>query len=228
MTCFQHSLELGRPDISMALRRELLNGKPQLARLGIEGVYRIYNLEAAASGVLIYAKNEEKEELLRNAFGSRQLDFRYHFLASVEGEQRERFCGLPIALHTEEKRMLVSHKTGKKCETRFRYLRHYGSYQLWEAETRDMRMHQIRLHAAECGLKLVGEKLYSSGDNVFLSKIKKGYRKSEQVEKPLNEGVCLHLVSVKLDFPNASFSSVEAALPSRFENLLRRLEDSRV
>ncbi len=222
---FQHSLELGKPDISMALRRELLAGKPQLSKLGVEGVYRAYNLEAGVSGVLLFAKNEENEEVLKNAFGSRQLLFRYHLLAKVEGELRERFCDLPIARHSESSRMLVSHKTGKKCETKFRYLRHYGSYQLWEAETRDMRMHQLRIHASECGISIVGETKYSSGGQVYLSRIKKGYRKSDRNERPLNDGICIHLLSVRLEFPEAPFLSVEAPLPSRFSSLLRRLEE---
>ena len=70
----------------MALRRELLNEKPQLKALGVEGLFRVFKLDAELSGVLLYAKTEDWEEKLRNAFGSRQIVFRYHFLASTEVE----------------------------------------------------------------------------------------------------------------------------------------------
>ena len=44
LSCFQHDWNQGKPDISMALRRELLNEKPQLQKLGIEGLFRAYKL----------------------------------------------------------------------------------------------------------------------------------------------------------------------------------------
>ncbi len=59
ISCAQHDWSLGTPDISMALRRELINRKPQLAKLGITGLYRIFNLDAELSGVLLFAKDTE-------------------------------------------------------------------------------------------------------------------------------------------------------------------------
>ena len=162
ISCFQHEWTLGHPDLSMALKREIISGKPQLSRLGIEGVYRVFNLDAEVSGALVYAKSAAAEAKYRNSCGSRQFVFRYHLLVRTEVEERELYCDLPLAQHFQEQRAMVSHKTGKKCETRFRFLRPFGQYQLWEAETRDTRMHQVRLHAAECGLEIVGEDLYSN------------------------------------------------------------------
>ncbi len=224
IACFQHDWNVGKPDISMALRREILNEKPQLRALGLEGLFRIYKLDTEISGSLLYAKTEKWEEILRNAFGSRQLVFRYHLLVSTESEERELFCNLPIAIHSNGKRMLVSHKTGKKCETRFQYLRSYGRYQLWEAETRDFRTHQIRIHAAESGLATVGESQYAQGERILLSMIKRGYRRGSGPEKPLYEPLCLHLVSVEFEIPNQELPGVFAPLPKGFETLLKKLD----
>ena len=220
----QHEWTLGKPDISMALRRELLNEKPQLARLGIEGLYRVYNLDAEVSGVLLFAKNELHEEILKNAVGSSQLRFKFHLLAAYDGEEREFLCDLPLARHVTDRRMLVSHKTGKKCETRFRFVRQYGRYQLWEAETSDMRVHQARVHAAERGLRVVGESLYSKGDQIYLSQLKKGYQaNSDREERPIYAALCLHLLEVAFAIPDSDFDPIAAPLPSRFETLLKRL-----
>lgn len=229
VSCFQHEWTLGGPDISMALKRELLGAKPQLFRLGIEGVYRIFNLDAEVSGVLMYAKNATAEAVYRNACGSRQFVFRYHLLVSTEVEERELDCDLPLAKHFQEQRVLVSHKTGKKCETHFRYLRNFGQYQLWEAESRDHRMHQIRVHAAECGLNIVGEDLYAEQEKIFLSRIKKDYRKDkrERFEKPLYDALCIHLVQIDFDIPGKQFEPITAPIPKRFGSLLKRLDDSR-
>ncbi|MEM9160087.1 MAG: RNA pseudouridine synthase, partial [Verrucomicrobiota bacterium] len=178
LACFQHDWTQGKPDFTAALRRELIGGKPQLARLGIEGVFRIFNLDAEVSGATLYAKTEAAEEKIKNAFGSRQIRMFYHFLATNESGERELASDLPLARHFQERRMLVSHKTGKKCKTQFRFLRNFGQFELWEAETLDMRTHQIRLHAAELGLSIVGEEEYAKGEKILLSGIKRGYRPS--------------------------------------------------
>lgn len=224
LACFQHDWTLGKPDISMALRRELIAEKPQLSRLGIQGLFRAYNLDAELSGVLLFAKNEENETLLKNAAGSNQLTYRYHLLAAYEGVERSFFSDLPIARHFQENRMLVSHKTGKKCETTLRYVRSFGQYQLWEAETSSMRLHQVRVHAAERGLRIVGETLYSKGDKIYLSDLKRGYRgPTNKAEKPIYDGLCVHLLEVSFNIPDQHFDPIMAPLPGRFATLLKRL-----
>lgn len=227
IACFQHEWTLGKPDFSMALRRELLNEKPQLKNLGIEGLFRAFNLDAELSGVLVYAKNEENELILKNAVGSSQVVFRFHLLVKAETEDREFVCDLPLTNHFQSKRMVVSHRNGKKCETRFRYLRSFGHYQLWEAETTDLRAHQVRVHAAERGLKVVGEDYYSDGGEIYLSRIKRDYMPSRGREKPLYDALCVHLVEVEFRIPEVKLDSILAPLPSRFETLLKRLDDYR-
>lgn len=222
---YQHEWSLGKPDFSMALRRELLNEKPQLARLVVEGLFRVFNLDAEISGALVFAKNEESEELLKNASGSHQLTYKFHLLVRTESEERSLFCDLPLAKHFTSKRMIVSHSTGKKCETRFQYLRSFGRYQLWEAETTTLRTHQIRIHAAERGLIVVGEDLYSDGGEIYLSSLKRGYMPGKGREKPLYNGLCIHLVEVSFNVPDVELPAVAAPLPSRFETLLKRLNE---
>ncbi|MEC7906504.1 MAG: pseudouridine synthase [Verrucomicrobiota bacterium] len=224
LACFQHDWNQGKPDISMALRRELLNEKPQLSNLGIEGLFRAYKLDAELSGVLLYAKTPGWEEILKNAAGSSQLTYRFHLLASSDGQEQSFDGDWPIAFHTNGKRMVVSHRTGKKCLTRFRFLRAHGSYGLWEAETRDLRPHQIRVHAAELGLKIAGENLYARGDRIYLSRIKRDYRPGGQEESPIYEGLCLHLISVEFDIPENELLPIQAPLPKGFHTLLKALD----
>ena len=224
LSCFQHDWNQGKPDISMALRRELLNEKPQLQKLGIEGLFRAYKLDAELSGVLLYAKTPAWEELLKNAAGSSQLTYRFHLLASSDGQEQYFDCDLPVAFHTIGKRMVVSHRTGKKCLTRFRFLRSYGAYGLWEAETRDLRPHQIRVHAAELGLKIVGENLYARGDRIYLSQIKRDYRPGGHEESPIYDGLCLHLILVAFEIPEKELLPIQAPLPKGFHTLLKALD----
>ena len=129
-----------------------------------------------------------------------------------------------MAFHSNGKRMVVSHRTGKKCQSRFRFLRPYGPYGLWEAETSDLRPHHIRVHAAELGLKIVGEDLYARGDRVYLSQIKRDYRPGGQEESPIYDGLCVHLVSVYLEIPGRELSPIQAPLPKGFQILLKALD----
>lgn len=228
LAAFQHEWTLGRPDISMALRRELLNEKPQLANLGVQGLFRAYNLDAELSGALVFAKTEETETLLKNAVGSSQVVFRFHLLATVETEEREIHCDLPLAPHFNGKRMVVSHRSGKKAQTQFRYLRSYGRYQLWEAEASLLRVHQIRIHAAESGLNVIGEDLYSDGGEIYLSRIKRDYMCGKGREKPLYGSLCIHLVEFECNVPDQPLAPVLAPLPSRFATLLKRIDEYRV
>lgn len=227
LACFQHEWTLGKPDFSMALRRELLNEKPQLKKLGVEGLFRAYNLDSELSGALVFAKNEATELALKNAVGSSQVRFRFHLLATVETEDREILCDLPLAPHFNGKRMIVSHRSGKKCETRFRYLRSFGRYQLWEAETSLLRVHQIRVHAAERGLNVIGEEVYSDGGEIYLSRLKRDYMHTRGREKPLYGSLCIHLVEVQFDVPDLPMEPILAPLPGRFETLLKRVDEYR-
>ncbi|MBC2606844.1 pseudouridine synthase [Pelagicoccus albus] len=227
LACFQHEWTLGKPDFSMALRRELLNEKPQLQKLGIEGMFRVFNLDAELSGALVYAKNEENEVLLKNAAGSSQVQYHFHLLARSETEDREFVCDLPLSKHFQAKRMVVSHRTGKKCETHFKFLRSFGQYQLWEAVSTNLRAHQVRVHAAERGLSIVGEDLYADGDEIYLSRLKRDYMRGKGREKPLYDKLCVHLVEVSFAIPGRELDPVLAPLPSRFETLLKRLDEYR-
>ena len=227
VACFQHEWSLGRPDISMALRRELLNEKPQLKRLGMEGLFRVFNLDAEVSGILVYAKTEAAEEALKNAVGSRELKFVYHLLVTNKGDSRELICDLPIAKHFSEPRMLVSHKTGKKCETEFKFLRNFGhGFELWEATTNYNRTHQIRLHAAEVGLGIAGETMYSKGEQVYLSSLKRGFRGNRGKERPIYDALALHLVQVEFGERLPELPVVTAPLPRKFAGLLKQLDNA--
>lgn len=225
MACFQHEWSLGLPDISMALRRELLNGKPQLQRLGMKGLFRINSLDAEESGVLMYAKTVAAEESMKNAVGSRALTFIYHLLVDNKSGERELYCDLPIAKHFNESRMLVSHKTGKKCDTAFKFLRNFGhGFELWEASTSYSRIHQVRLHAAESDLSIAGESIYANGEKIYLSSLKKGFRGNRAREYPIYDALALHLVQVEFGGDFSAYPSVTAPLPGKFASLLKHLE----
>jgi 23S rRNA-/tRNA-specific pseudouridylate synthase len=162
-----HPLFEATPSLVAAINRQARAGKPELARLNLTQVFEVYAMEPEVEGLALLANGAPARESLRNAFGSEQVLLQFHFVArdmSAKGE-RVRACTLPLARHSKEARMLVSHKTGKKSCTVFEQVRLLdGGYALWSATTQYLRVHQIRLHAFEVGLRLPGESLYLAQD----------------------------------------------------------------
>ena len=104
--------------------------------------------------------------------------------------------------------MVVSHKRGKRTSTHFQKIAHHDLYDLWQAETQYLRPHQIRIHAAESGLKMVGETLYSqtAPPQPLLPK-----------KRPLYSGISLHLKEVLW-----AEEVVTAPLPKKMLALINR------
>ena len=212
------------PDFSMALLREMEAKKPQLERLGIEIVSRVNAIDPELSGVSLFAKNKEAEDFLRNAIGSRKMTFVYDLLVEPDIKEKEVVCDLPIARHDTEPRALISRATGRKTQTMFRHKKSYGRYHMWEASSDVCRPHQIRLHAAESGLRVVGEGQYAISKSIYLSSLKRNYRRGGKEEKPLYSRICIHLRELSFEDSDGSSVCVKAELPKGFAVVLKKLE----
>lgn len=235
------------PDLSASLQFQLERGKPELLRLGLDPaqpVQSVFNADPHASGVALLAWGSGNVEQLRNQFGSAQFRFDFHFIASGRPSEDSFTCDLPLAQHFHLPQMVVSHQTGKKTQTHFQLLERLGNWGLWQAQAGYLRVDQILLHAFECGLEILGESKYGSGEVLYLSSLKgRHYRGDTECEQPLYAFPALHLHRLSLPepgstlcceaddgeasesgaAPNPALLSIEAPLPSRFANLLKQL-----
>lgn len=184
----------GVPSIVFGLREQA--GKGLLEEYDLKNIYAVYALEPEVTGVALIASNKESSRYLRNEFGSDQMIFRFIFLSKSQLGKSSVACDLPIAKHFTQEKAVISNKTGKKCKTLFRLLAAQGGYQVWEAQTTYLRMHQIRIHAMESGIGIVGDDLYGEVEEKVALEFKKGSKKSV-VQDGLVEGLCLHLSSVE-------------------------------
>lgn len=213
-------------DLVREVRRQLRDGKPALARLGIEAFHGIVGPDLVASGLVLCATTDAEGARLANALGSAQVELTYRFVTMGRPTETEIVCDLPIAPHAMEPRMLVSHTTGKKTVTRFNLEQRFRGYAVWTATTTFDRLHQIRLHAAESGLPIMGESRYAKVAPVMLSEIKRDYRPSpRKPEEPIYGELALHLG--RIVFPGADGKPVtlEAPLPKGFGVLLKRFAE---
>lgn len=213
--------------IGEKLRAQIVAGKPSACALGIARPQLVFSPEFAISGIMIFAdKDSGVAETWKNALGSSQLTFRYLFLSRPKAVQQDTLsCLLPVAQHFTEARAVISHSTGKKSETAFRRLEKLGNFELWEAETAFPRFHQIRLHAQECGLPIVGDELYGNIPAIRISELRPKKRLNKGEDKALYPEICLHLteISVAENIPGIPAQKLRAPLPNGFETLLKKL-----
>lgn len=146
-----------------ALRRQWAAGKGELANRGIQCVRGIYPLEPEVTGPVLMALHETVAAELRNAHGSGALRFAFRVVAAVGEGEELRLCEAPIAYDSRRGIGIVSARRGKKAHTVFRLLHQAQGYALWEAETKYLRYSQIRLHARELGLRVVGDESMGGG-----------------------------------------------------------------
>ncbi len=213
-------------DLVREVRRQLRDGKPALARLGIGAFHGIVGPDLVATGAVLCATTDAEGVRLAHALGSAQIELTYRFVTMGRPAQTEIECDLPLAPHAHEPRMLVSHATGKKTATTFRLEQRFRGYAVWTATTTFDRLHQIRIHAAESGLPIVGESRYAKTTPIYLSEIKRDYRPAgdgTRVEPPLYGELCLHLARIKFSAHDGTPVVVEAPLPKPFAVLLKKL-----
>lgn len=212
------------PDLDRGLNAQLEAGKPELLRTGASLFGSVYYLDPDLSGVALFAKNREALADLRNRFGSGEFQFTFHFLAARSGEAASGFqADAPLLPHRVKPKMIPSTAKGKKCATRFTPLSESDlGWTLWEAQADFLRPHQIRAHAATCGIPVLGDSLYGGPHAPTVRQLHPRARRSDS-DAAVFRGLAIHLV--RLEFSSGAGSSVlESALPKPFPLLLKRLE----
>ncbi len=165
-------------------------------------IFIIHRLDRDTSGVLVFAKNENAKLYLQDAWPK----FSKKYYAVVHGRLPENE-GLITSYLTENRihRMysVSDPKKGKLAKTQYKVLKESMNYSLLEIGLLTGRKNQIRVHFAEKGHPVAGDKIY--GEN------EKGIKR-----------LTLHAASITIYHPHTKEKmTFEAKIPVYFESLVK-------
>lgn len=131
-----------------------------------ERVYIVHRLDRDTSGILVFAKSEKTKSYLQENWS----DFTKKYVAVVTGNLTEKE-GIIESYLVENKALKVystPDKTkGKYAKTAYRVIKESEKYSLLELELFTGRKNQIRVHLAEKGYPIVGDKTYGKTDKTI-------------------------------------------------------------
>lgn len=217
-----HPWYKNEPVLAEALNVQLKAEKPELLRLGLDPklpLEPVFHIDPGIAGVCPLAIGPEAAAKVRNAYGSTQWELTFMLLGAGDPDGNEVVCDMPVARHRALPQALVSTTTGKKTETRFRRIERIGRHSLWEATTIYYRADQLPVHAAEVGIRIVGEGRYCREATLYMSRVKRGWDGDIENERPLYDAPFAWLASVKME----DGTKIEAPCPSRLDNAIRQL-----
>ena len=126
----------------------------------------VHRLDRDTSGLMVYAKDVQTQQSLINSWQQLVSDRRY--LALVKGEF-EQPRGRVQSWLTEDKKF-ITHSSpvdngGKYAVTHYNVLASSNGYSLVECELETGRKNQIRVHMAQLGHPVVGDRKYGSDED---------------------------------------------------------------
>ena len=191
----------------------------------------VHRIDVDTSGVVLLARHLEAQRVMVRAFARRRVDKEYWAVVLGRPADASGTVEAPIQQHPRRKERMRIHAGGRPAVTAWELLESWSGYSLLRCRPLTGRRHQLRLHLAHAGLPLAVDPLYGSGQGIYLSRLKPGYRRSRtHPEYPLIGRLSLHARSVSLAHPRTGEPfTVTAEPPKDFRatiNQLRRLADA--
>lgn len=187
-----------------------------------------HRIDRETSGCMLVAKNKHTAALLKQAFTQHRIDKTY--LAIVHGTpswstQTTHCITHPLAL-TQNPQQLSIRMTvtpqGKPASTVVQVVAFYPNNTLIRCIPQTGRQHQIRVHLAQEGYPIVGDKLYIHGDGAFIRYCNEGLT-NELLDLFILHRQALHASDIHLIHPTTQKKlHIHAPLPQDMQTYLDR------
>jgi 23S rRNA pseudouridine955/2504/2580 synthase/23S rRNA pseudouridine1911/1915/1917 synthase len=190
-------------------------------------IFTVHRLDKDTSGLIVFAKNEQTHKFLSSIFEDRKVE--KYYLGLVQGilPEKKGTIDEPIAEHPAKNGRMVIYKKGKPSQTDYDVKDEFGFCSLLHFRIHTGRTHQIRVHMKHLGHSLLCDELYGSPDPVFLSSIKRNFKKSgpiDEEEKPLLSRLALHAQRLIFNDSEDQKHEFEAPLPRDMKALIQQLK----
>jgi 23S rRNA pseudouridine1911/1915/1917 synthase len=129
-------------------------------------IFVVHRLDRDASGILIFAKSREIQQILQNAWKKDVIERSY--VVVVEGRVMQDQGTITSWLKENKARAMYSSPTpndGQKAVTHYRVLKRNDDYSLLQVRLETGRKNQIRIHMKDLGHAIVGDKKYGATQN---------------------------------------------------------------
>ncbi len=126
-------------------------------------IFIVHRLDRAASGILVFAKNEHAKNFLQDQWKG----FSKKYLAVVHGKLPDKEGEISSYLAENKVYRVYSVDNpalGKLSKTNYKVISESDNHSLLEIDLITGRKHQIRVHLAEKGHPIVGDKVYGKAD----------------------------------------------------------------
>lgn len=137
-----------------------------LAQKREDRIHVVHRLDRETSGVLVFAKNHDTREALKDQFAAHTVDRVY--IAIVEGSMAPTSGTIRSNLLERRDLRMESvdfHPDAKPAVTHYRTLETKRPYSMLEITLETGRKNQIRTHLSEAGHPVVGDRMYGSTTN---------------------------------------------------------------
>lgn len=198
-------LVLNKPSGLLSMAKGEYSAEPTLEDYGL----LVHRLDRDTSGVVILAKDEETQKMLRKQFQDRKAHKTYY--AVVEGCPKldEAMIDLPIARNVKHPTTFIVDANGKPSQTYYKVIKKGEKNSLVELRPTTGRTHQLRVHMSYLGTPILGDRVYGTAP------------------ADTDMRLYLHAHTLEISIPNPSDLSgdnmrtkFEADLPKEFSDVL--------
>lgn len=186
-------------------------------------LFIVHRIDRGTSGALCFARNEAAHRFLSLQFQEHTV--KKYYLAICTGRLKESkgTIDAPIAENNAHRGSMLVHKSGKAALSHYELVEEFKHASLVRVQIETGRTHQVRVHLAYIGNPLLVDELYGAANAFYFSSIKRGYKHTDEEERPTIARLTLHASELSLVHPNGKELSITAPLPKDLETVLKLL-----
>lgn len=151
-----HVLVLNKPAGLLSMAKGEYCPEPTLEDYGL----LVHRLDRDTSGVVILAKDEATQSMLRKQFQDRKTHKTYYAIISDTPKLPEALIDLPISRNLKRPTTFQVDQNGKPAQTYYRIVESKNGKSLVELKPATGRTHQLRVHLRHLGTPILGDPVY--------------------------------------------------------------------